>query len=802
MYYASVSLLAIVVHLIVNGAILSRKRSESPEHVIRYKLFLIAVLLYYITDALWGILYQFDLRTLCFLDTITYFVAMALSIYLWMRYVVSYLNRRNFFTTLLMLSGWVVILFEIICLMLNFKYPIMFSFNGNGEYMTGYARHITLYIQVLMFGLVAAYALWTAIKLEKKLRIRHIAIGVAGIMMIIFIVFQTNYPLLPFYAVGCLITTCIVDRFIAEDEKMEAARQIGAAIQEKEELEERVALQEELLEQVKMRHEANGMITAMAQDYRSVYYVDLDRDLATCYRANVNLHIDIKEGDTFSFSQMMRQYAGDCVSDVDRSTFLKFIDPDNIRKALKREAMIAYRYLSVRGGREMYEMIRIAAVDQKNVGDGQESQYVGVGFSDVDTKTREEMSTKSALSDALDQAAEANAVKASFLNSVSHELRTPMNAIIGYATIARKDPNLSDKTREYFEKIEASSNQLLGIINDIIDVGRIERGRMTIREEEFSLNSTIEQINMLIREQCRQKGLEYKCIVLSKSLNKAYIGDQARLEQVLINILSNAVKFTDAPGAISFSVEETARFNANATLKFVIRDTGIGMNPEFMPRIFEAFAQEEESPSNEYGRTGLGMAITKNLVDLMNGTIDIQSEKNKGTVVTISVTLKIPDSTNVSHDESNADDAIQALQREIDENPNEILRDKRILLAEDMLINAEIMKELLTMHGMQVDVVENGEICLERFKRCEPDTYDAILMDIRMPKLDGLEATEQIRALKREDAKTVPIIAMTANAFEEDVQKSLQVGMDAHLTKPVDEKHLLEILTMLISKHN
>ena len=345
---------------------------------------------------------------------------------------------------------------------------------------------------------------------------------------------------------------------------------------------------------------------------------------------------------------------------------------------------------------------------------------------------------------ALEAANQANVAKTAFLSSMSHEIRTPMNAIIGLGSIALKDPNLPDRTRDYLEKIGASAKHLLGLINDILDMSRIESGRLTIKNEEFSFSDMLEQINTMVSSQCRDRGLKYKCRVIGH-VDDYYIGDNMKLKQVIINILGNAVKFTPVPGTVSFTVKCTAEFEGQSMFQFTMADTGIGMDKEYLPKIFEAFSQENEGSSNKYGSTGLGMAITKNIVELMNGNISVESEKGVGTTFTVNVTLR----------------------------------------------NSE-------RKNMETDHAENGQIAVEMFSSSEINQYDAILMDVRMPVMDGLKATEAIRSLDRPDAKTVPIIAMTANAFDEDVQRSLQVGMNAHLSKPVEPERLYATLGELI----
>jgi len=685
-----------------------------------------------------------------------------------------------------------------------------------------------------------------------------------------------------------------------------------------QEIEKQTVLQDKLLEAQRTREQYDKMITAMASDYRSVYHVNLDTDDAVCYRADPNDKKQHKAGVHFSYQEAFTHYAENVVAEPYREGFLHFIEPENIRTGLAEHEIISYRYLAQREGREYYEMIRAAGVRHAEDRDDHRVHAIGLGLTVIDEEMRDSMAKNKALADALAAAKEANKAKTAFLSNMSHEIRTPMNAIIGLDSLALRNDKLLPETREYLEKIGESARHLLGIINDILDMSRIESGRIVLRKEEFSFRSMLEQINTMVMSQCGEKGLKYACR-MTGGVSDYYIGDDMKLKQVLINILSNAIKFTEKGGNIVMEVERKATYGDQSTIKFVIKDTGIGMEKSFIPKIFDSFTQEDSSRNNKYGSTGLGMAITKNIVELMNGTISVESEKGVGTEFTVVITLKncehqgpatsyikpkdmrvlivddeeiaaeharmVLDEVGISADcASSGAEALKMLELQhtkhepynlvlldwkmpemdglevskeirkryskettiiiltsfnwdeimdealhvgvdsflakplfasnvIDEferiarkNNMSLFREKRradlngkkILLAEDIQINAEIMKQILKIKGAGIDHAENGRIVLEMFANSAPKHYDAILMDVRMPEMDGLEATAKIRALDRKDAKTIPIIAMTANAFDEDVQRSLQVGMNAHLSKPVEPEHLYRTLEELI----
>ena len=376
---------------------------------------------------------------------------------------------------------------------------------------------------------------------------------------------------------------------------------------------------------------------------------------------------------------------------------------------------------------------------------------------------------------------ESSRAKNSFLASISHEMRTPMNVILGLDSIALKNPDLSDGTRDQLEKIGQSGRHLLGLINNMLDLQRIETGELAVRQEPFSLRDLADQINAIAGTLCEEKGLSYHAAV-SDAADGWYQGDSLLLKQVLLNLLENAVKFTDAPGSVGFSVDRLPSDDEPPRLCFSVTDTGIGISPDFQPKVFDLFSQEDSSYTTRFGGSGMGLAIAKNDTELMGGSIAVESRQNSGS--TFTVTLPLPRVA--------AEESAKAAPAEID------LEGRRILITEDIPENAEIAADLLELEGAETEHAENGQAAFEMFRNAEPGYYDAILMDLRMPMMDGYEATRRIRALDREDAGSIPIIALTANASEEDVQRSLDSGMNAHLVKPIDADLLYATLTRWI----
>ena len=546
-------------------------------------------------------------------------------------------------------------------------------------------------------------------------------------------------------------------------------------------------------------------------------------------------------------------------------------------------------------------------------------------LSDVTEIFEQERENREKLAHALAAAEQASVAKTEFLSRMSHEIRTPMNAIIGLDAIALQEKDLSVSMEDHLQKIGISARFLLSLINDILDMSRIESGRMILKNEPFNFEELINGINTILYEQCRDSGLDYDCVLKSYT-EETYVGDETKLQQVLVNILGNAVKFTPRGGKVHFMIEQLSRTKNRAKLRFEISDTGIGIDEKFLPQLFEPFSQENRGRTSAYGGTGLGLAISKNIVSLMGGDITVHSIKNVGSNFTVDVELglaeetirrraildsqlfplytlivdddviicrhtqmilneagldtewidsgagavekvseqhkkrrdydlilldwKMPDMDGIetarqirkivgpdvtiiimtAYDWTDIEKKARAagvdmfmkkpifassvtkafenvflrkgsdLGREQPPKPVFDFTGKHVLLAEDNEINAEIARNILEMKGCTVDHACNGAEAVESFAAASPGHYDAILMDVRMPVMDGLDAARTVRAMRKADSKTIPIIAMTANAFAEDVTQSLEAGMNAHLAKPIEPQMLYETLERYFKK--
>ena len=744
--YSIVGVIAIIVHIIINPT-LFKKGSAVDKKSKAYKFLMLSIFAYYITDAGWGFFAGLNNIPALFIDTTIYYVAMAAAIVSWSIYINAYLEITDFFgkAVTVICSGYFI--FEISALIVNFFYPCFFWFDENDAYQAATIRYVCLWIQVGLFFLTVLITAWKTMHASGIIKNRHLAICFFSIVMLVASFLQVLYPLLPLYAIGCLIGSCILHVYIVEDER---------------------------------------------EEYR-----------------------------------------------------------------------------------------RIIA-EEKNMAEA------------------------------------ANRAKTTFLNNMSHDIRTPMNAIIGYTGLASTHIDSKEQVQDYLGKISQSSEHLLSLINDVLDMSRIESGKVNINEKNEDLSEILHTMRNIVQADIRNKQMDF---FIDTNVNDQFIYcDKLRLNQVLLNILSNSIKYTQPGGIISVRLEEkSVTENGYGKYEFRVKDNGMGMSEEFLKTIFDPFTRVNSSTVSGIQGTGLGMAITKNIVDMMGGTIDIKSKEGKGTEVILNFEFKLGQKSNepikiaqleglnslVVDDDVTACRNIAKMLREVgmrsewctsgkeavvrtedalsmgdffkvyiidwimpdmngiettrrirqivgDEAPiivltaydwsdieeeareagvtafvskplfpsnlrevlnkcygtveekivDEIEYDftgKKLLLVEDNLMNREIATEILAEEGFVIDTAENGAVAVDKIKDSTPGQYDLILMDVQMPVMDGYEATAAIRALPDSELANITIVAMTANAFDEDRQAALKAGMNAHITKPVDVKLLKKTLSEFLN---
>ncbi|MDD3218170.1 MAG: ATP-binding protein [Lachnospiraceae bacterium] len=413
-----------------------------------------------------------------------------------------------------------------------------------------------------------------------------------------------------------------------------------------------------------------------------------------------------------------------------------------------------------------------------------DGKYAILSFEDIseEQRVREELKEEIAKVQAIDES------KTQFLSKMSHEIRTPMNGMLGMISLAKISQQNQQYTEanEYLDKAEGLTQFLLSIINDILDMSRIESGKLVLEKAEFSIAGLADKLKSMFETTITEKGIAFS-VELRDFKIKNVIGDELRISQVLTNFLSNASKFTSKGGHISVVFRQMEMIDGKVTIMFRVKDDGIGMAPEFLSRIFIPFEQEDSGTARRFGGSGLGMAISDNLIKQMGGQILVDSEVGKGTEFTVFLELPVGESTEVTAETMEKTEVVS-------------LEGRRVLMAEDNDINALVAGKLLKHQGLIVERAVNGKEALDTFAGCTPGYYDAILMDIHMPVMDGWEATKQIRKLEHPDAKRIPIIALSADAFVEDKRYSMEIGMNGHVAKPIDYKELQQVLSSCLSE--
>ena len=507
---------------------------------------------------------------------------------------------------------------------------------------------------------------------------------------------------------------------------------------------------------------------ALAGDYFSIYIVDPDTDHFveySCTEEYNRMGVE-KEGD--DFFNLSRRNMDRLIYPEDKGRFMAVFKKDRIMSILKRDGSFTTKYRLVIDGVPTYVSMK-ATLMEDDAG-----RHLIIGTNNINAQMLREEEYRRKMESARTDA------KNDFLANMSHDIRTPMNAIVGYTNIARSRWEEQEIVRDALDKIASSSHFLLSLINDILDISKIESGKMQLSMASCNLEDIFRRIEDITALQAKNKSLTIT-YNHEKVRHIRVVADELRIEQVLINIISNAIKYTPEGRSVDIIAEELGVADSGKlSYRFIVRDAGIGISEEYLPHIFESFTREEKTTVNRVQGTGLGLAITARVVEMMGGTISVKSKLGKGSEFTVDLELE---------SEEAEDPASEAEQEQ-----TVSLSGKRILLIEDNAINAEIAVMILQQYGMTVDRAENGQIGVDKVQAAEEYFYDAVLMDIQMPVMNGYEATRAIRALPGDYPKALPIIAMSANAYDEDVRACLDAGMNAHLAKPFQPEKLISVL--------
>ena len=900
--YSVIGFIAIAVQLIINYRVMFVSEANSERKAGKmYRMLMISMLAYYVTDTLWGIFAGLNWIPLLFLDTTVYYVAMSLIIVSFYKYLVDYLGMKEWRGRLFTIFGQVFFGLEIIFLVANFFVPCFFWFDENDAYVAGPVRYIALWVQIAMFAFSSIVTFLDALKTEGTSRKRHLAIFFFSLIMLGAIVFQEKYPLLPFYALGCLFGNCVLHVYVVGDEQDEASVRLSNYKQailsdalialeanlSKDELYygvwkddegNEIALKDmvglelpcsnsqyqktcnekyvtannnDFLESTDTKRLLESFekgITEVTHDYEAktlsgnqawlrrnvamtrnqdgdvIAYTnvkDISAVVAQKAREDAYMHALATEYDSIAIIEVTNddkredrvlvhgRLTENLANLIDEETateeiyskkldlMLQFVHPDDRKRFFaetrrekvlqaceeNRTQIVNFRIMKKSGDYLYYQLCFVPLKDVEGNTTG-----VVAGMKNVDNEIRKEMKDRQELEIAKHEAEAASRAKTTFLFNMSHDIRTPMNAILGYTDVALKHRNDQTRVDDSLEKIKTAGGHLLKLINDILEMSRIESDRLEISNEPADIRKLIEGVDNMSSSLAIQKSIDFKTEIGDIANPYVYI-DELHINEVLINLTSNAIKYTPEGGKVRFRVNQISDVNNGKTVfSFEVDDDGIGMSEEFQQHLFEAFSREKTSTVSKQQGTGLGLSIVKNIVDLAGGTISVNSKKDEGSTFIVELPLHVMDEETVRKYED--------VNKPIDISKKEYsFENKKVLLVEDNEMNREIGIEILEEAGIIVDTAEDGELAVRAVEEKGTDYYDFILMDIQMPVMDGYEATRAIRTLP--DGDKLTIIALSANAFEEDIKKSLEIGMNAHVAKPVDVNILFETMKNL-----
>lgn len=529
------------------------------------------------------------------------------------------------------------------------------------------------------------------------------------------------------------------------------------------------------MEAFEMAHHASitfgRVASALAGDYFSIYVVDLDTDHFVEYSATKEFDTLGVEKNGEDFFNLSRRNMSRLIYEDDRERFMGTFYREKVMSILERDKIFTMKYRLVFGDTPVWVSMKATLLEDKD------GRHLIIGTNNIEAQMEREEEYQQRVREARTSA------RNDFLANMSHDIRTPMNAIVGYTNIAKSNKHKPETVADALDKIGSSSHYLLSLINDILDISKIESGKMQISYGPCDLAALFRRIEDITALQAKKKSLVIN-YCHDNICHYQVITDELRIEQIIINIVSNAIKYTPPGKTVDLIAEEVPSPGGKNKYRFIIRDTGIGIKEDYMPHIFESFTREERTTVNRIQGTGLGLAITAKIVEMMGGTISVKSKLGEGSEFTVELELEPLETDS---------------QANADNSENIDLAGHRILLVEDNAINAEIARMILEQYGAEVQQAENGKTGLEALQEKGPGYYDAVLMDIQMPVMNGFEATKAIRALGGAYATALPIIAMSANAYDEDVRDCLAAGMNGHIAKPFNPDELMRILRRYIS---
>lgn len=655
----------------------------------------------------------------------------------------------------------------------------------NGRYYPGkmyYVLYAGIVILLLYYGFLCVYYRKLLGRRNASALLSYMVVPVAVVLIDVY--HNSNY--LPFAQSVCVLTCyCLVQHNEIERAERERIKVLQeSAVEQEEQIRKSMLLNQELQRAKDNISRAYGMVEGLSREYYAIWLVDKETLRLELIRASGEASIKeaVKVGlNILDYPRVSKWYIDNYVEPEDRERLKKAADITEVLRQMEENSIYSINFLRRdQNGNLGYHQITFSDADTSD-GRGQ----LVFAFRDIDTVVKQEQAIKKELTEAKLLAEEASMAKTRFLFSMSHDIRTPMNAITGFTDLLEKHLEDKEKATDYIGKIRTSSNFLLSLINNVLEVAKIESGRMNLDETVCRTGAVAEEIVTIFSERMERKEIDFK---YSGNIRTKYIFiDEVKINEIMLNLVSNAYKYTPAGGKVSLTIDELrSEREGYARFKVKISDSGIGMAKDFQEQIFDEFSREKTTTEDGIEGTGLGMAITKRLVELMGGTISVESEPGKGTTFVMNLLLR------------------KAAKGEYeDKSETNIVphnfAGKRILLAEDNDLNAEIALELLRDAGFMVERANDGVICIDMLQKAEAGFYDVLLMDIQMPHMDGYKATQHIRSMSDVTKRDIPIIAMTANAYEEDRRYALEVGMNAHVAKPIKFRELYDVIAGVLA---
>lgn len=768
--YSVAVFFCLLVNMVITGRALSlRRRGMKDDHLLMLLLFFIG---FCVIDLIWGLFYDnsgvFCSLTGLVLSSYAFHIMSALSACVWGGYMIHFTGADGKTKLILNTLRYCLLAAQIILLFFNLLSENVFRVfevpqaPGSYEYATGSARPVLFCLQMSNYVILMAYSLSRIYKNSE--RSLHAKVIFYSVIPLIFGFMQLLRLDVSMYTFGFTLSSVAIYIFYVTDTR---ERQL-------------------ISEADRQSRKNNAIIQSISNDYEAIYYVDTATGtFDILYRMADGSIKSVSRNDDFF------EYAQSCIAKTvygeDLEKAAGMLTQSHIRKELAdKDAFFFTCRIMLRGEPVFCEVrcVRSAHEDR-----GEEKLIFGVR--NINEAVRAQTEQNRLLENALESARSSERTKTSFLFNMSHDIRTPMNAIIGFTGLAKKHINDTERVKECLEKVESAGDQLLSLVNDVLDMSRIESGKVIINEKPLYINKCVDDLISAVGNSAREKNIELICDTSDSFAHPWIYADELRLNRVMINILNNAIKFTKSGGKVVYTVSESASAEKGRVhYRFCVNDNGIGMSREFMSHLYEAFSREQNSAVNGIQSTGLGLTITKELVTLMNGTIDIQSTLGVGTDVTVDFDFRIAMEDGPKTHAHAENDLVS-------------LKGRYALVVEDNPLNRDIALDILEDYGVTADTAEDGTAALQKYAdilRTGSKMYDFILMDIEMPVMNGYKATAEIRNMSGIGGTHVPVIAMTANAFREDRQRALEAGMDAYIAKPINPESLAAILAGLIRK--